>query len=104
LALSEAEDLLAIHLKELGIEFTKEFRFYQERRWRIDYFLPSDSIGIEIEGAIWSHGRHSRGSGFQSDMEKYNTATMLGIRLLRFSTADVLTGKAKGFLKTWLKK
>ena len=29
-------------------------------------------------------GRHTWGAGFLADMEKYNTATMQGYRVLRF--------------------
>ena len=41
--LSEAEDVLAIHLKEMGIEFTREFKFYTLRKWRLDFYLDEES-------------------------------------------------------------
>jgi len=47
-------------------------------------------IAIEIEGGIWSGGRHTRGKGFESDVEKYNTATLLGWRVFRL-TGSMLT-------------
>jgi hypothetical protein len=94
------------HLKELGLTFFPEFRFHKERKWRLDYILTDESgacllrgaTAIEIEGAIWSRGRHTRGKGYQADLDKYNAATMMGYRVLRFSTHDVLTGRAKAFL------
>jgi hypothetical protein len=43
---------------------------------------------IEIEGAVWTNGRHTRGSGFVKDMEKYNTATAMGFKLIRIQTGD----------------
>lgn len=55
-------------------------------------------LAIEIEGGLFVQGRHSRGVGMQKDMDKYNAATMMGYRVLRFSTTDVLRGRAKAFL------
>ena len=37
----------------------------------------------EVEGGVFSEGRHTRGMGFMKDMEKYNNAVMLGWRIVR---------------------
>ena len=63
----------------------KEFRFHPKRRWRADYAIPEQKILIEIEGGAWSRGRHTRGSGYIKDMEKYNAAQMLGYIVLRYT-------------------
>jgi len=108
-----AQILLEKHLHELGLHFAKEQRFC-ERMWRFDYVLyrhedAKDAelsclrIAVEIEGGIWMRGRHTRGKGYQSDLDKYNEATMRGFRVLRFSTEDVLKGRAKAFIGQWLK-
>jgi very-short-patch-repair endonuclease len=99
---NEASDLLRIHLAELGLEFRTEVRFYAARQWRADFEIIEHGILLEIEGGVWSGGRHLRGAGFIEDCEKYNTATMLGFRVLRFETQSVLNGDAKKFLKEWL--
>lgn len=44
---------------------------------------------MEIEGGVWSMGRHTRGSGFVKDMEKYNAAASLGWRVFRFTPKQV---------------
>jgi very-short-patch-repair endonuclease len=102
----DAGTLLEIHLRELKLNFVREFKFYTERDWRADFLISPEgeifAILVEIEGSVWTQGRHTRGAGFLADMEKYNTATMLGFRVLRFSTEQVETGKAKEFLKEWL--
>lgn len=49
-------------------------------------------LGIEIDGAVWSSGRHTRGSGFVKDQEKFREAAILGWRVLRFCTEDVTSG------------
>jgi len=62
-----------------------EYRFTSARRWRLDYAWPEPKykIALEVEGAVWAQGRHTRGSGFVKDMEKYNELSILGWRLLR---------------------
>ena len=66
-----------------------EYRFHPKRRWKIDWYLPEHKIGIEIEGGIWIKGRHTRPSGFVKDMEKYNTAALMGVRIYRISHTDL---------------
>lgn len=66
-----------------------EYSFHPERKWRFDFAYPDKRLAIEIEGGTWSHGRHSRPLGFSADCEKYNEATVLGWRVLRF-TSDML--------------
>lgn len=93
------ETLLAIHLKELGLKFQEQVSFHETRKWRFD-FVVEQSIAIEIDG--YHKGKH--GAGYGADNEKANMATMMGFRVLRFSTSDVRTGKAREFLKHWTGK
>ncbi len=101
--LPAANALLEMHLTELGLRFMREHKFHPTRKWKFDYVLWDVSnlsnIAIEIEGGVWMRGRHTRGKGYQNDMEKYNAATALGWRVFRFSTEDVLRGRAKDFLR-----
>ena len=93
---------MELHLAELGLGFECEYRFHNKRLWRFDYRIeaPEDGcIAVEIEGGIWNRGRHTRGKGFQADLDKYNAAASEGWRVFRFSTEDVMTGRAKQFLK-----
>jgi hypothetical protein len=106
--INPAHLLFEKHLQELGIAWNDEWRFHPTRKWRFDYVLYTgknelSGIAVEIEGSIWSRGRHTRGKGFQADIDKYNCATMRGWRVLRFSTDDVLRGRAKAFLAAHLK-
>jgi len=93
-ARSEGEVTLATHLKAYGIEFEREFKFHSERGWKADFHIIGKKILVEVEGGIWSGGRHTRGKGYISDMEKYNAATALGYQVYRFSTEQVKSGKA----------
>ena len=49
-------------------------------------------IAAEIEGGTWSGGRHTRGSGYEKDCEKYNEAVRLGWSVLRFTAKMVRDG------------
>ena len=91
---SEGEATLAQHLKLYNIEFQAEFQFNPERKWRADFYIVGSNILIEVEGGIWSSGRHTRGKGYLGDMEKYNSAQLLGYSVYRYSTEQVKSGKA----------
>ena len=73
---------------EHGLVAIPEFQFDPSRKWRADFYFAPDIL-LEVEGAVWTGGRHTRGSGFVKDMEKYNRAAVLGYRILR-TTPDQL--------------
>ena len=91
---SPGEEAVCAQLTAHGVAFEREFRFDPERRWRFDVALPPQLIAVEIEGGIWSGGRHTRPRGYLADLEKYNRAAELHWRVLRFSTAHALDGTA----------
>ena len=57
------------------------------------FLITGTKILIEVEGGIWSGGRHTRQRLYR-DMEKYNSAAMMGFTVLRFSTEQVKAGVA----------
>ena len=67
----------------------EEVKFHPSRKWRFDYAWPDKMVALEVEGGVWTMGRHTRGIGFVRDMEKYNAATLLGWRVLRVPIADL---------------
>jgi very-short-patch-repair endonuclease len=97
--LSEAQLLLSIHLRELGFtrELEFEFMFAPPRLWRSDIALHNEKLLLEIDGGLYTGG-HKRGKALEDDYEKQNVAQMLHYRILRFSNAQVLDGRAKEFL------
>ena len=92
-SLSEGEECLALHLRAHNIPFEREYRFHVSRKYRFDFFI-APSLGIEVEGGIWSSGRHSRGTGMENDMRKYNLAASKGFVVLRYSTGMIQSGEA----------
>jgi very-short-patch-repair endonuclease len=77
-----------------------EFRFHPTRRWRFDYAWPDKSIAVEVDGAVWTGGRHTRGAGVEKDCEKYAEALLAGWRVLRVTTGQVKSGQAL----TWVER
>ena len=68
-----------------------EHRFHPTRLWRFDYAWISDKIALEVEGGIWSGGRHINPAGFIADLEKYNAAAVLGWRIIRLTPKSIAT-------------
>lgn len=60
-----------------------EWLFHPTRKWRFDYAWPKDLVALEVEGGVWTRGRHVRGAGYLKDIEKYNAAQLLGWTVLR---------------------
>jgi hypothetical protein len=82
-------------LLALGITYLREYRFDAKRLWRADYCIPDYKIIIEVEGGIWTNGRHTRSLGFLGDMEKYNAATLAGYRVYRVEPNKLMTDGIK---------
>jgi very-short-patch-repair endonuclease len=92
---SKGEATLALHIRAHKLpEPVREYRFAPDRKWRFDFAWPHRLLAVEVEGGVWSGGRHTRGSGYVKDMEKYNRAAVLGWCVLRFDTAQVRDGTA----------
>lgn len=64
----------------------REYRFAPPRRWRADFAHVASRVLVEIEGGVWTRGRHVRGDGFRRDCEKYNAAAADGWRVFRLTT------------------
>lgn len=71
-----------------------EYQFHPERRWKFDYFLPDYNIAVEYEGLMYAGDNvgHASISGILRDVEKYNEATAMGIRVFRAHAKNVHDG------------
>lgn len=52
------------------------------RLWRFDYSWPTHKVALEVEGGVWSQGRHTRPQGFIEDKRKYSEAAIQGWAML----------------------
>ncbi len=72
-------------------EATTEHRFHDKRRFRFDYAWIGHRVALEVNGGVFSGGRHVRGTGFVRDMEKASLAASLGWRILYCQPKDLNT-------------
>ncbi len=89
------ETIVEVILNSLNLQYEKEFRFDVKRKFRFDYFIPELSAGIEIEGAVFTKSRHTTGTGYSKDCEKYNLAQINGYKVLRYTTTQIKTEPMK---------
>lgn len=76
-----------------------EHRFHPDRRWRFDYAWVDQKLAIEVQGGIWTRGRHTRGAALLKEWEKLNTAALMGWRILYCQPDDLLTSSFMDTLK-----
>ena len=82
---SENEHWFNVRWHQLGgPEPEYEYRFASPRRWSFDRAGPKLRVALEIEGR-----GHSQWNRYHSDVDKYNTAAMLGWTVLRISFIHV---------------
>jgi hypothetical protein len=79
-----------------------EHRFAAPRRWRFDFAWPAHMVALELEGGIWSGGRHVRPAGFEADCEKYSVAALHGWCVVRVTASQLMDGRAMAWLKVAL--
>ncbi len=85
---------------DLKVECVKEFKFHPVRKWRFDYAIPEHKIALEVEGGVWTGGGHISPKGFLGDIEKYNTATLMGWRVFRTTPEDLYKTATIKLIKT----
>lgn len=86
--------MLAFLLSQRNIPYEREHRFHATRKWRFDFALPRWAIAVEIEGGLWIQGRHNRPASMIKDFEKYNSAAILGWKILKFTPQQIKSGEA----------
>ena len=90
-------------LRSVGLPApVREHRFHPVRRWRFDYAWPGEKVALEVEGGVWTGGRHTRGAGFVADIEKYNAAVLAGWRVVRVVPGKLCASATVGMLEALL--
>ena len=92
----------AVWARNGGPVLESEFCFCGDRGWRADY--RRGDVLIELEGGVYTGGRHSRGGkAFCDDAVKYNTTAILGYTVIRIPTGfatDNYVSKIIEFIKS----
>ena len=120
--MNPAEDLLSVHLAELGLHFERQYAYAKGRRFKADfavwqpwgvgnyrYLIPGQGYPglrlclIEVTGGIYSKQAHGSVTGVLKDNERLNQATLNGWKMLRFTPQQVESGEAKAMTEEALK-
>lgn len=91
-----AKFMLALMIKNHFKDAIYEYQFCPDRRFRADFYIPSLNVLVEYEGIFkgTDNGKYSGASrhtsvlGYSTDCEKYNLATVLGYRVLRYTAKN----------------
>lgn len=85
-----------------------EHPFAPPRKWRFDFAWslaprlgrPNRlKVALEVEGGVWTRGRHTRGKGFIADMAKYNEAAIRGWKVIRVTPQQLCTLETVALIK-----
>ena len=112
------EDLLALHLTELGLHFVRQYAYSPPRKFRADFAVwwrwrcgrqEGCRLGdrlclIEVTGGIWTHQAHSSRSGVLKDNERLWHAFRAHWPMVRFTPQQVESGEAKAMVEAALRR
>ena len=92
---SALEETMALQIRAAGFpQPVREHRPIAGRRWRVDFAWVDQLVALEVEGGIYTQGRHNRPQGFNDDAEKYNALALAGWVVLRVTADHIKSGQA----------
>lgn len=101
---SELEDELVWQIRSIGLQKpVREHKAIPGRRFRFDLAWPEQKLAVEVQGAVWTQGRHTRGAGAESDAEKLSLAVLHGWRVLVVCKVHIRSGQALQWIEQALK-
>ncbi|HWB15954.1 MAG TPA: hypothetical protein VG538_06055 [Vicinamibacterales bacterium] len=82
----------------------RELRFWPGRRFAFDLAWPDRRLAVEIDGGVWTAGRHVRGAGYTRDCVKFAEAAIRGWIVIRVTTGHVVSGEAVEWVRRFLER
>lgn len=87
-----------------------EFQFDPNRKWRFDFAWENwepqlgrwKRVALEVQGGIWTRGRHVRPAALLQEYEKLNRAAVLGWRVLFVTPDQLLTRQTADLIRAAL--
>lgn len=97
----QAKLVFVSQVKVVGIDPPEqEVRFHETRKWRFDLAWPDRKVAVEVNGGVFTNGRHTRGKGYTEDREKINEAQLHGWLVLEVTPKHI----SKGVALQWLER
>ena len=105
-SVSALEDLMALQIRADRLpEPQREAVLIPGRKFRVDFFWPTEKVCLEVNGGVWMKGgAHSLPSNIERDYEKLNLLQLAGYVVLSVSGKAVKSGQALQWLKMALSK
>lgn len=92
---SALEMALVTRLERAGLPLgVGQYRIVEGRQFTWDRAWPEQRVCAEVQGAVWTQGAHSRGSGVQRDCLKASLAAAYGWRCLPLTREMIEDGTA----------
>jgi hypothetical protein len=104
-AFERPEGLLLQHVQVAGLpEPVTQYQATPPRKFAWDLAWPAEGyrLLVDVQGAVWAGGRHTRGAGYEDDTEKWSLATVAGFRVLIVTTRQVEDGRALAWIEAAL--
>lgn len=76
-----------------------ELVFAPPRRWRFDLAWVQAQVAVEVQGGLFTQGRHVRGPALQREFEKLNTAQLAGWIVLLILPGQITDGTLTDLLQ-----
>ena len=76
-----------------------EFKFAApDRKWAVDFFIAPYLL-VEVDGGLFSGGRHGRGAGRREDIRKHNHAVAMGYNVVTVLSEWFKSGEAMSVIE-----
>lgn len=93
---SREKDFLEFALIAAKVPYVKEHQFVEHRKFKFDYAILEKKIALEYEGLVFNSNKetssgksgHTTVGGYTQNCIKYNLATCLGWRVLRYTAMN----------------
>jgi hypothetical protein len=86
--ISKGKEFIENTIIQLKIDYSKEYKFLPDRKFRFDFYLPYYKVGIEYDGIFSDKSRHTGIVGFTRDTDKTNLAQIAGFKVLRYTAKN----------------
>jgi hypothetical protein len=76
-----------------------EYQFAKPRKWRADFCWIDQKVILEVNGGIFSQGRHTRGAALLKEWDKINTGAGIGYRFIFCQPSQLATRRTIDYIE-----
>ena len=97
-------DIVKAYFRDCGLpECEVELKFCETRKWKFDFAWEAPHfLALEVQGGIFTGGRHTQGAALLKEYEKLNAAASRGWRVMFCIPRDLCMDHTMQYLKNAL--